>query len=414
MLSGYLSAAFLAKLATTEKQETPVSVSTRVINEKLTDVLKEMSQHLDISECQTDEEKAIKSIDAIQKNIKVGKDIQILEESVRNLKEIHNFKADPELESSNKYDTDTVLFLSKSIEEITSKVVEYEFLPEAQQIVCVVCGTQFQTQKFSILKTSLRKHLDCSRHLKKAKEDTVRELLWAKEEGRNRAVGMRMGRLVYYLVYHGRPDTDLPVLVYASIANGSDLGDINHGKLFVTRLLPYLAGAVTGRVKKMLGTRMVATDCLPPVKLLFDKATHQRETRHLVGCQTLNPGGEEPIVTLLLGIPKCPGGTGLMLKDSIVDVTDNYIKSEQYTGSTGDGVYEHCGVGALLDTHYGRKGFFTWDLMHLAATIDALLRNPKKNHSSQFKWLISMTDVIRKLVNFVQWGKEWARFFEVA
>ena len=413
MLSGYLAGAFMEKLKGAAEEETQASVSTDAINQKLTELIRDMSMNLDLSECENDEEKALKSIDAIRRNVNVGKDIRALEETVKNLKEIYSVSTEPKEKDNINVDTDTVLFMSKSIEEITRKVPEYEFQPEKEQMVCIVCGASFQKQKFFNLKNSLRKHLEAPSHIKKIMDDKVAQLTWAKEDGRNRAVGMRVGRLVYYLVYHGRPDIDLPVLVYASVANGLDMGDINHGRGFVTRLLPYLAGAVRRRMKEMLGTRMVATGTLPPVNLCFDKATHQRETRHLVGCLTLNPGGKEPIVALLLGLPKCAGGTGPILTNSITEVADEYIVPEQYVGGTGDGVYEHCGVGALLDRHYDRKGFFTWDLMHLAATIDALLRNLKKPHSAQFKWLNLMTEIIRKSVTFVQWGMEWTRFFEV-
>ena len=64
----------------------------------------------------------------------------------------------------------------------------------------------------------------------------------------------------------------------------------------------------------------------------------------------------------------------------------------------------------------GRKGQFLWDLMHLAATIDTLMRAPDKDHSDKFKWLNEMTDIIRKCVTFVKWGLwgvVWAPFFKV-
>ena len=66
-------------------------------------------------------------------------------------------------------------------------------------------------------------------------------------------MGFRLGRLVYYLVYHGRLDIDFPHLVYLCVANGSEFGNINHLTNFVTKFLPYLADAVRGRLEGKVG-----------------------------------------------------------------------------------------------------------------------------------------------------------------
>ena len=158
---------------------------------------------------------------------------------------------------------------------------------------------------------------------------------------------------------------------------------------------------------------MVATGCKPPINLMADKATHQRETRQLIGGITLNPGGPELLVPVFLDAPKCPRGDGVYLKDNIVKVADVYVTPDQVGGFTGDGVYEHCSVGVLINGHYGIKAVFTWDQMHLAATVDSALRNPKKPHAFKFAWLNNMTKTIGKGVTFVAWGMEWHHFFVV-
>lgn len=62
----------------------------------------------------------------------------------------------------------------------------------------------------------------------------------------------------------------------------------------------------------------------------------------------------------------------------------------------GDGVYKHCSVGPKLDLHYERHGHFTHDLMHLAALVDTLMRNIKKDHAAEFAWLNVLTQVRNK------------------
>ena len=142
--------------------------------------------------------------------------------------------------------------------------------------------------------------------------------------------------------------------------------------------------------------------------MMADKATHQRETRQLIGIITLNPGGENLLVPVFLGCPKCPKGDGEYLKDNIVAVIDHFIKSEQLVGFTGDGVYILCKVVEKLEKHYRTSFFKTWDEMHLAATVDTKLRKLKK-----FAWAVKITVVIGKGVKFVAWGREWWHFFNV-
>jgi hypothetical protein len=144
------------------------------------------------------------------------------------------------------------------------------------------------------------------------------------------------------------------------------------------------------------------------VNVIADKATHQRETRQLIGIITLNPGGEDLLVPVFLGCPKCPKGDGEYLKDNIVAVIDHFIKKEQLVGFTGDGVYILCKVVEKLEKHYRTRIFKTWDEMHLAATVDTKLRKLKK-----FAWAVKITVVIGKGVKFVAWGREWWHFFSV-
>ena len=98
----------------------------------------------------------------------------------------------------------------------------------------------------------------------------------------------------------------------------------------------------------MLQTRLEATGCLPPVSLLADKATHQRETRQLVGGITVNPGGEALLVPLLLGIPKCAGGSGQDLCDNILEISEQFTTPDQVRWDVGMGFLLLCFAGGVL------------------------------------------------------------------
>ena len=195
----------------------------------------------------------------------------------------------------------------RSVRQITEKFPEFEHKAEKEnaEVHCIVCNTDFSypssepsefsaaeklSRKFRNLKTSLVRHLACGQHCENIKEEEAKSRVWAKEEKRNRAVGITLGRMVYHLVKKGRPDTDFTDQVYLAVRGGADCGDINHSWILVTKLLPFLANEVRRRLKLMFGARLVATGCLPPVNILADKATHQRWSRQFVGGITVNPG----------------------------------------------------------------------------------------------------------------------------
>ena len=370
----------------------------------------------------------MKRVRVVKTYLDVGQDIKSLESSVANLKSSLNYKE--EEENVKDIDTDMILKNAKSMTEVTDQVYqfEYEEFKDGGAVICGACEQVFKysrdlkddftdnskvAREFSNLKTSLRRHLKSEMHNRKTRKVEENDIVKKKEDVRNAVVGVRIGKLVYHLVKLGRPDTDFTSLVQISASNGADLGDKNHSKYFVTKLLPHLADAVKRRWKKVLDTPMVATGCRPPVCVVADKATHQRETRQLVGVITLNPGGTQLLIPVFLGGPKCPRGDGEYLKNSIVGVVDKFVEGSQIAGFTGDGVYIHCDVAQKINEHFDISCFSTWDQMHLANTVETALRNPKKAHAPLYAWLNALTNVLGKGVKFVAWGMEWDHFFRV-
>ena len=186
----------------------------------------------------------------------VGKDIRSLESSVANLKSSLDYKE--EEEDVKDIDTDMILKNAKSMKEVTDKVYqfEYEEFKDGGAVICGICDKIFKysrdlkdnftdngkfAKEFSNLKTSLRRHLKSEMHHRKSRKIEENDVVKKKEDVRNTAVGVRIGKLVYHLVKLGRPDTDFTSLVQISASNGADLGDKNHSKYFVTKFLPHLA-----------------------------------------------------------------------------------------------------------------------------------------------------------------------------
>ena len=325
------------------------------IRTKVESIVSKVVPNLDISDCRTEEDVVFKSLNAIKASVDVVSDISTLKQTLNDFERAAGLKNREEKKEHTEETTrtmktvDELISEAKSIREIMARAPEFEYRPEEsrKEIQCVVCQTTFgydksikqdfsdntpQSEKFRNIKKNLRHHLDKPSHQVKLEAEEVKTIMWAKEEKRNKAVGLVLGRIVYYIVNKGRPDSDFPLLVYLSAAGGSDCGDLNHSFNFVLGLLPHLAAAVQRRMKNMLGTRLVATGELPPVTLFADKATHQRETRQFVGGITINPGGSNLLVAMLFGIPKCAGGSGDDLAESVLGASDPFAKHSQVIG----------------------------------------------------------------------------------
>jgi hypothetical protein len=160
---------------------------------------------------------------------------------------------------------------------------------EEQKVICNLCKQGFEymeeednftnnnlPMRFRNLKKSMRQHLKSMGHIAMVKSSRAATKEEEKAEARNRVIGATVGGLVYHLVYNGRPDSDLPLLIYRVKMPGGDTGDINHSTYLVSQLLPEIAEVVAGRLKRMLSSRMVATGNLPPVNIMADKATDKR------------------------------------------------------------------------------------------------------------------------------------------
>ena len=388
-------------------------------------------KNLHIDESETEKGEVLIQVKAIQKYLEVEEKMKSLTEALKELESVSGKdKCDKVnlVKKEKQEDVNHILLEARSMKEITEKVSEFHYKQDDGLVECLICLETFKYDgsllndftegkmevKFSSLKRNLKEHFNTLKHRRCAQQQEKADEQCVREDRRSMAVGMRIGRIVYHLIYHGRPDTDLPLLIYSHHKAGADMGDINHSEGLVAKLLPDVAGVVSGKLKHFLNTRMVATGELPPINVMADKATHNRDTRQYVGLLTYNPGGDTLYKAFFLDAPKCPKGDGDYLTSNIVGVLDSYgVVNSQYSGFSGDGVYDRTKVGTKLDQHYRRRSFFTWDLMHVAALVDTAMRNPKASHCKQFDWINRITETIGLGISFVKWGQEWAHFFDV-
>lgn len=391
---------------------------------------------LDISSFQADEDEddydvLNKKIDAVDNFVSVEACVKDLTKAMKGF----NLLTKPTEQHHDKNPTDNVADLFKksvSIEDISTNLNEFEHsVEDGGKIMCIVCvqkvstysnelehdfTNRVQSQQFRNLKIHLKNHLNSQTHKESLKKANAMEELKTKEDQRNKKIGMVLGRLIYHLQKLGRPNTDFTPLVDILQKSGVDVGEINHSAEFVKKFSPVCASVVNSKIKEHLETRLPQTGQRPPVKIVCDKATWQHKTKQLTGVVTVVPDSEVPIQAFYLGAPNCPGGKGPELVKTTTDLTDLYIKSEQYLGSSTDGAYHTTHFGDHLDDHYDKKGHHDVDPLHKAGTQDTHMRMTNKNSplfpGVDFAFLNSLTDVISRAFKLVNFGKEFFHFFD--
>ena len=210
-------------------------------------MVKEMAQRVgpvDVSDCSNEKEATLKRIRVVSSTLDVLQGVKSLEGSVNILKGAFGVKE--QVHKDKKANVDEMLNCAKSIADITEKVCEFEYEVNKAggKMICDLCKEEFNYSnklnqdfydekmgvEFSNLKKSLKRHLKSDKHTLNLKDKGRLDLVEDKLEGKDQIIGLKIGRIAYYLLRHGRPDTDFTVLVQMSVANGINLGDINHSE----------------------------------------------------------------------------------------------------------------------------------------------------------------------------------------
>ena len=327
--------------------------------------------------------------------------------------------------------SESLLMSCKSLGDITSRFQEFEYNENLGGVVCTVCtcdknpantNVVFQypsdlesdfidkvmSQKFSNLKRSIKRHFERKTHQNCLALAANKANIQYKEDARNQAVALRVSRIAYFQLKRGRPDTDFTSLIYLHSVNGCDIGDINHSSRYPGKFLVHLSEVLEKELKHYLSSNLEQTGYKPPTKVVADKATWQHQTRQLIGVVTVVPGADQPLQALILATPVVKSHNSAGVAENITEVTDKFIKGDQFRGGSFDGQYFHLGVPKLLDNHYGVKAQYDVDPMHRAGTVDLHLR---KMESSL--WIVNLTSLVGQAFKVVNFGKNFEHFFEV-
>ena len=363
-------------------------------------------------------------LDFVLANLKVTKTVDMLEGVVKEMKKVCLSEEMTEKNDASNEDIKMLLRGCKNVKEIESVAPEFQYNDGDQKVVCSLCKTVFKydasgerggkvSGQLSNLKGRLKYHLESASHVNALQRNDAKERINVKEETRNQRCGMNNGRTGYYLLSNGRPSSDFTQLLSMQHTNGCDIGDINHSTYFLKNFSASLSKAIQGRLRQHLGTRLPQTGCLPPAKIVEDGATYRHDTRHFIGLTTIFPGDEQLIQSVFVAASKGIRSDGLSTAKSMVAATQDFIRPEQYLGTSQDGANYLAHVGELVDKELGVQGFHDWDGTHAAATIETGMRNPKKPWAGKFTWLNDMIGTISKANRFINFGMEYERFFKV-
>ena len=112
-------------------------------------------------------------------------------------------------------------------------------------------------QPFRSLKTRLREHMGSTTHRDHLKQKADQQLRGDRLLSRNKEVGLRVGRTAYHVFKDGLSLHQFEALLLLQQRNGTDMGEINHSRMFASRLRPHMAAAIKDGVSQHLTTIQV-------------------------------------------------------------------------------------------------------------------------------------------------------------
>ena len=120
----------------------------KLVSEKLERIVKKVMPNLDVSDCITEEELILKSLNCIESTVDVSTDIRTLKKAIDDLENASGIKVKLEKTKQcvEEHKTPNELINeARSIKEICEKVPEFESKPEIKEkeIECVVCHNTF-------------------------------------------------------------------------------------------------------------------------------------------------------------------------------------------------------------------------------------------------------------------------------
>ena len=163
---------------------------------------------------------------------------------------------------------DTTMVECKSIQDLITKFECLEHTELEKSIICTLCADHSkqganitgrflllcgededeivenetkQTRRFRNLKSHIKAHFDSDCHHANLRQKLLDEEHSAVYKSRSHLIGMRIGRICYTMYKQGSSLRNYETEILKSILNGTDIGDINHGRNFPSLFPPFVA-----------------------------------------------------------------------------------------------------------------------------------------------------------------------------
>ena len=256
-----------------------------------------------------------------------------------------------------------------------------------------------KNKSFQNLKKSIVRHYKEGRCTQKPDLEKERKV-----DGREKTIGMNLGRIVYKIVCRGRSYLDYEGDVLCAKMNGVDVGELNHSRMFVPKLLGTLSTVTQNMFIRFFRTPMQKTGSLPPIAVAADLATFQGTTRHMVSVISVFPDCKNLIQAVPVGSEVVPsdGRKGDKAAQQIGQAVKDFgIEKAQIVSTAMDGAYFNEKVPAHLEKHLDieeGKIFHCWDPMHKGGLTE------KHVLQSKHSFVNEVVETVAEVFKHFKWG----------
>jgi hypothetical protein len=136
-----------------------------------------------------------------------------------------------------------------------------------------------QPRSLRNLKVNIKSHVQKTQYHKHKVEEKIRkEKIFSDKISRNKTVGLNLFRIRYTGLKQHQPRLAFEESVLTAKLNGTDVGNLNHSRMFAKEIDVALFETMKDDLKEALTTKLDATNEKRPMGLLFDKMTPAKET----------------------------------------------------------------------------------------------------------------------------------------
>ena len=281
-----------------------------------------------------------------------------------------------------------------------------------------------QPRSLRNLKVNIKSHVQKTQYHKHKVEEKIRkEKIFSDKISRNKTVGLNLFRIRYTGLKQHQPRLAFEESVLTAKLNGTDVGNLNHSRMFAKEIDVALFETMKDDLKEALTTKLDATNEKRPMGLLFDKMTPAKETGQIHAIMIPVPENNlaQPlIVPVCLDVPTVKDHSIAGLAQLAISVLHNAgAEDKQLEGIAVDGEYVKKGIKQKLLENLDIPNMneeekdawisMIWDPAH---ELELAVKDVRKD--SVFDWLELVIKQINEATELLNIGKGLQESLKVA